>query len=162
MQFYIKSREEVERFNNHRVHHVIISIYSPQKNGYYLYRQPEPKTNIFTEEVLHLYFDDMKFPTHPDQIERWNEYREVHGEWPYFLFNRDHAIEAKNLIEKWKGKIEEVIVHCAAGISRSAGLATALRDHYSPDEELIHTRKIDPNEWVIKTMKEVLNDNISS
>lgn len=53
------------------------------------------------------------------------------------------------------------VIHCEAGISRSAGVATALSRHYNQDESffLLNYR---PNRWVRKCLLESLEEEIDA
>ncbi len=67
-------------------------------------------------------------------------------------------------VNKWRDSIEEIVIHCYEGVSRSAGVCAALMKYLNGDDSEIWSDKIHyrPNtrcyEFVLKALKkEVLN-----
>ncbi len=162
MKIYIKDRDSAEDSNLHEKPHIIISIIDPiykDDTDRKARRRPIPFRNEYTLDVLYLDFADM-VPPNPLQDYRWEEYKKEHGYYPYYLFTTEQAKLIKFFVELYKDRIDEMIIHCAAGISRSPAVGKALLEHYvapvKQQESFICERRISPNEWVYKTMKEVL------
>ncbi len=108
MKFTVLPRVAAERSNNSNVPHIIISIYTPGDVP------ARPITNSYTQEVLSLCFDDL-----PTYIPDWKGRELVY-------FNRELSIQILDFVDKYRDLVKEVIIHCDAGISRSAGVAVAL------------------------------------
>lgn len=53
----------------------------------------------------------------------------------HYDFTDNHAMDVLDFTEKWKHKAAYVIVHCAAGRSRSPGCAAALSKIYFGDDQ---------------------------
>lgn len=58
----------------------------------------------------------------------------------------------KDFIDKYKDQVEEIVVHCAAGISRSSAVAAAIALYLEEDEKAIiwNNYKYRPNRLVYK------------
>ncbi len=87
--------------------------------------------------VLRLHFHDIDVP-----------------EEPYVLFNDQHANEIINFLEDVAetGEIEGALVHCQAGISRSAAVAKWIAERYGlgfPEKCMLY------NKHVYRTLREV-------
>lgn len=92
---------------------VIISINTPGY-GTYLYSNK----NII--DILPLYFNDIV-----------RDYAEN------IAPRSEDFIGLKDFIDRHKNNVEEIIVHCAAGISRSSAVAAAICQYLNLDEEKI-------------------------
>jgi predicted protein tyrosine phosphatase len=101
-EFVVLSREEAELYEP-RGKEICISISDPDAS-------PARVSSRFAA-VLRLNFDDV--------IER--------GEPSDILFAEDHAREIRKFLDAWP-KVERVMVHCNAGVSRSPGVALGLCD----------------------------------
>jgi predicted protein tyrosine phosphatase len=146
MQFSVLSRGEVEYLpNDVSVPHVIISITNPGT------APARVRMNDNTLQVLRLEFEDME--DNPNY--RTAMYAKAFGEPK--LFNRRQAQQIKQLVENVEP--EMVVVHCEAGISRSAAVAAALSKHYNGDDRgiWVSTRYF-PNKLVYNVLLDVLNN----
>ena len=76
--------------------------------------------NPFTEDVLTLHFDDMETADQWD-IQQYN----VIFKRNCVLFNKEMAEQIYNFFQKNKS-VENLMIHCHAGISRSAGVGSFL------------------------------------
>jgi len=101
-EFVVLPREEAELYEP-RGKEICISISDPDAS-------PARVSSRFAA-VLRLNFDDV--------IER--------GEPSDILFAEDHAREIRKFLDAWP-KVERVMVHCNAGVSRSPGVALGLCD----------------------------------
>jgi len=67
-------------------------------------------------------------------------------------FSREHAKKILEFYHKYKNKTKHFVVHCAAGMSRSAGVTAALyRIHFNEDNEKYWTEYL-PNTLVYRTI----------
>lgn len=56
------------------------------------------------------------------------------------------AVNIAQFVKKWNGKIHSIIVHCEAGVSRSAGVAAAIMKYiYNNDETIFNSYRYCPN-----------------
>lgn len=74
------------------------------------------------------------------------------------LFNKDHANQIKNFVVQHLHEIEVIVVHCAAGQSRSAGVAAALHRVLNGDDSVIfNDKRYTPNMWIYQTLLKEYN-----
>lgn len=67
----------------------------------------------------------------------------------------EEAVQIETFVERHKDKM--IIVHCDAGVSRSAGIAAALLKHYNGDDsEIFDNPRYVPNMLCYRTMLNVL------
>ena len=67
----------------------------------------------------------------------------------------EEAVMIKSFVERHKDKL--IIVHCDAGVSRSAGIAAALMKYYNGDDsEIFDDTRYCPNMFCYRTMLNVL------
>jgi predicted protein tyrosine phosphatase len=105
MELFVYSRSAFEAVRPHDVPHVVISITSSTADI------ARVRDNPFRRDILRLSFPDA------DAASALFAERD--------LFSREHASSIWTFIRRHKD-IERVIVHCDAGISRSAAVAAAL------------------------------------
>lgn len=72
------------------------------------------------KDVFPLFFDDID--------------REYEG---YKACQESDFVGLRDFVDKWKDKVEEIIVHCHAGISRSSGCAAAICQYLRLEDEFI-------------------------
>lgn len=121
-------------------HTDVISINDPRDN--YLFN-PSQGTNI-----LSLVYHDIT----PDHL-RYDRYSSE------YLFNKEHATEVINFLER-RDSTKPLLVHCFAGISRSAATALFAGLMYGHDVEklvLAHPR-IYHNPWILQVLREVYKE----
>lgn len=108
---------------------VIISINSLNNDSTYFY------FNNKVVDILPLYFNDIE-KDYGDSIAP----------------KQEDFIGLKDFIDKYKDDVEEIIVHCAAGISRSSAVAAAICQYLDLDEENIiwANHQYIPNKLVYK------------
>lgn len=69
------------------------------------------------------------------------------------LFNLKMANEIKDFVDKYKNSVDKIIVHCLAGISRSAAVACVISRYLNgSDEEIFKSGRYFPNRLVYKIM----------
>lgn len=93
----------------------LISISEPDEDS--------PRLHNDWEDILYLHFDD---------IDR--ECPSIGGR-ELVLFNKTQAGKILNFVEKYKGSINTLVIHCLAGISRSVGVQVALAKIYLDKDE---------------------------
>lgn len=83
---------------------------------------------------------------------------DIEVELPIFeLFSMFHAEEIKNFVDSYRDKVNTIIVHCTAGISRSGAIGCCLARYLNgSDEYLLKTGKYVPNKHIYKIMCKVL------
>lgn len=83
--------------------------------------------------VLYLFFDD-----------------EVVGD---NTFSDEQAEQVIRFVDVWKSAVERLVVHCDAGVSRSAAVCAAMKRHLGFDDQDIFTsRQYEPNPLVYATL----------
>ena len=108
---------------------IIISISSRNQ------KKPNIFKNHLIKDILYLNFDDIE-----EQTENG------------VLMNYDDAVKIKEFVDKWKDGISNIVVHCQAGISRSAGVAFALKRVLNNNlENCFKIPKFAPNMLCYKT-----------
>jgi predicted protein tyrosine phosphatase len=134
MKLIVKSRRLAEQSNTLKGPHVIISIRNPGSKPVDLALNPD------TVGVIYFKFDDIdRMPAEGSST--WH----VLGKKP-ILFDVEMARGAVEFLREniKEHGIESVIVHCEAGISRSAGMAAV-------------NRAYNPNRLVYRLMLEALH-----
>ena len=83
--------------------------------------------------VLYLFFDD-----------------EVVGD---NTFSDEQAEQVIRFVDAWKSKVERLIVHCDAGVSRSAAVCAAMKRYLGfDDEDIFKNQQYEPNPLVYETL----------
>jgi len=114
----------------------VISITDPEYDNVVL--------NIDEEKVLRLCFHDVD-----------DKYA---GNLPYIVkFNTDMAKQVSSFLESHN--IQHLVVHCEAGISRSAGMAAAICEHLQNGQNEFKTHPFIPNQLIYKLTLEALKGN---
>jgi predicted protein tyrosine phosphatase len=124
----VLSQSEAERYISHKPY-AIISITDCN-----IEKQPTFMQSQFLMGILRMEFDDV----------------DTHTEG-YTLFNSKQALQILDFVESIKDDIEILVVHCWAGISRSAGVAAAIDDLYIESDKRWFTVK-SPNYHVYRTI----------
>lgn len=149
MDFFVRSRGEMEYLQNDVcVPHAIISITNPGS------APAKVKQNDCTLGLLRLEFDD----TEEDPLANADMYRRkmyVQAFGKPKVFSRRQAQSISNFVEHLQP--DAVIVHCEAGISRSAAVAAALSLHYNGTDGWVwQSGRYNPNKLVYRILVEVL------
>jgi hypothetical protein len=144
----ILSREEAEGISAHVIlPHAIISIGEPEPR-----REGSPDQAKFADNDLRLGLLRLKFYD-IDMLSITNagykhEIQESGGKG---LFTDEQAVQVVDFVDGMKGKIEVLICHCEAGISRSSGMAAAINLVVNgSDEEIFKNIKYLPNMFVYR------------
>ena len=92
-------------------------------------------------DILSLVFDDVEY-----EIENTK------------LMSVEDSLEIKNYIDIYKERIQDIVIHCTAGISRSAAIGCALSRYLNGDDtNLFKTGQYMPNKHVYRLMCSALN-----
>lgn len=119
MKLLVKSRAKAVWGNSCDEPHVIVSIRNPESDA------PKLATNNHTKGIIFFEFDDL------DRIpEKGSATHKALGN--PILFDAEMADTVIALLRQTE--VRAVIVHCEAGISRSASLAAALAKHFNGDD----------------------------
>ena len=92
-------------------------------------------------DTLKLWFDDIWEKEHEDEDLK--------------LMRKTDAIKIKMFIDTYKDKVNNIAVHCTAGISRSGAVGCVISRYLNGDDSyLLATGKYIPNKYVYKLMCE--------
>lgn len=143
----ILSRKKAEGISAHIIlPHAIISIGEP-KPWREDYAPPEFADNDLRLGVLRLEFYDIDMLS----ITNAGYKHDIEKSGGKGLFTDDQAFQVVNFVNEMKGKIEVLICHCEAGISRSSGMAAAINLTVNgSDEEIFKNVKYLPNMFVYR------------
>jgi predicted protein tyrosine phosphatase len=105
---------------------IMISIQDTSQNNVKFNRNP--KINA----ILRLFFSDIEY-----EIESG------------IMMSKNDAKTLKDFIDLWKEKVGTIIIHCQAGISRSAGVAASIEKYLNGEmmelEDIWNNHKYSPN-----------------
>ena len=79
--------------------------------------------------------------------------------YPWKLFDKEQARAMIDFLDNLPDHVDAVIVHCEAGISRSAAVALFIQDYYGASLTLSFRDTSMYNRHVRRTLDEVYNDN---
>ena len=130
MEFLTLSKQEVEDLSHYRgiLHpHILISIHGTNE-------KVKLPTSPYLRDTLELEFDDLTKP--------------LDG---YYLFDTDQARQILNFVERNCHRVNLIITHCHAGISRSAGVNGALSKILNNSDDKIFKTRV-PNMHVYTTI----------
>lgn len=68
----------------------------------------------------------------------------------YYSIHKDDSDKVAEFVNKYKNEIDSILVHCSAGISRSAGLAAALSLYLNNDDSKFFSGPYRPNRLVYR------------
>lgn len=136
MNFYVCSRENAKRMSYKICEPtLIISITDPNKMPNNFAKNPNIKS------ICRVMFDDI------DKNEEKEGY--------LIAMTEKDAEKIKSCVEKHKDKVDCIIVHCEAGISRSSGVMAAIQKYLiGSDEAIFNNAKYCPNMHCYKMMLE--------
>jgi len=132
MEIFVYSRDAFEAVRPHEVPHVVISITSSPDDAV------PPRPNAACRGLLRLSFPDAEAPS-----ERFSE-----GE----LFSRAHASQIWEFVDLHRSRIERIVVHCDAGVSRSSAVAAAIARVIHGDDAEFFGGRHRPNMRVYRTL----------
>lgn len=69
------------------------------------------------------------------------------------LMNKTHAREIRKFVDNFKHKVNHIVIHCTAGVSRSAAVGFTLERYLNEDDKhLFESRQYHPNKLIYKLM----------
>jgi predicted protein tyrosine phosphatase len=134
MEIFVYSRSGLDAARPHEVPHVVISITSSPDDVARLRKNPA------CVGVLRLSFPDVETASELHPEER--------------LFSRDHATTIWSFVQQHRSAIERIVVHCDAGVSRSAAVAAALARTLDGDDAQFFAGRYRPNMRVYRMLLE--------
>lgn len=134
MDVYVYSRSAFDAVRPHEVPHVIISITSAHDDLARIRDNPK------CLGVLRLSF--------PDAETASEQYPES------ALFSAEHAEAIWSFVLEHRERIERIIVHCDAGMSRSPAVAAALLRAFDVDDSTLFGGRYRPNMRVYRMLLE--------
>ena len=140
MNIKILSRKNAVRlsYKELEIPKVIISVSDPYKENAKFNRE-----NKSIKDVLYLSFYDIDYET--KDIYRGFEPMQT-----------DDAQKIRDFVLKWQNNVGEIWVNCEEGISRSAGIAAALKEHFGEDSKpIFECDSYSPNELCYNLVKSV-------
>lgn len=138
MKWAVFSRREMQRYawREHNETSVVISINSSSE--FFLKIPHNPKNGI--KKLLSLSFDDVDKKQYDDMI--------VDGYGSVVLMSEQDAARIVSFVKKYKDSVDGIIVHCDAGVSRSAGVMAAIVKWLTGDDSKIFSDlRFHPNMW---------------
>lgn len=91
-----------------------------------------------TGEILQQYIDDKG---------------QVYYEVNYDVFTQSQANVIADFVNEWYGKVDLIVVHCNAGISRSSGICAAILNYKKGDDSCIwQSKRYRPNKYCYKLL----------
>lgn len=136
MDIFVYSRSAIEAVAPHEVPHVIISITSSADDVARL------RTRETCRGILRIAFPDADAPS-----ERFREDE---------LFSSAHAAQIWRFVLDQRAHIERIVVHCDAGVSRSAAVAAAIARVFLGDDAEFFQGRYRPNPRVYRMLIEGL------
>lgn len=123
--------------------HIIISIVEPREMPIQF---ADNKTRL---AVLSLGFYDLDY-----NPERWGEKdtHEIVETYGHGIFTLDQAKQIIDFVEKWKNEAKIIMVHCAAGVSRSSAVAGAISLVLNGKDQKFFSSPYIPNQFVYHTI----------
>ena len=138
MNFYVYSRQKAKK-ESYKIKEptLIISVTDPSAS---LNNFSHDNRNIIA--ICRLQFDDVTPETKGD------------GE---VLMTAADAKKIKDYVLAYKSRVENIIVHCEFGISRSAGIAAAICEYLTGDpSKILESREYCPNRYCYRLTLDTL------
>jgi predicted protein tyrosine phosphatase len=70
--------------------------------------------------------------------------------------SQEDAEQIAAFVGRWWGQVATIVVHCHAGLSRSTGVAAAIRNHHGQDERDLYDSPRNPNRHCLALVTEAL------
>jgi predicted protein tyrosine phosphatase len=141
MQFVVLSRDAVQKFDCEKPY-ILISITCPKDT------EPTLLASKTRLGVLKLRFHDWDNHAKEHLTTKYKDEVDA-GKWVFF--NEEHARKIIKFVKEYQDKVEVIVVNCAAGISRSAGVAASLSKCMTGDDIYFFNHYL-PNSLVYATM----------
>jgi predicted protein tyrosine phosphatase len=134
LKFYVFSRAMIEAIAPHEEPHLIISVTSAVTD------QARLRAGALRRGVLRLSFLDADAPTAEMPEEQ--------------LFSNEQAAKVWSFVANRPADVTLIVVHCDAGVSRSAGIAAALAKVFLGDDTEFFGGRYRPNRRVYRAVLE--------
>ena len=151
MKWAVFSRREMQRYawQEHNETSIVISINSSCE----LFLEIPYNSKNGIKKLLSLSFDDITDDTYSDMVEECPEYVTEHSA---VLMSKQDAARIVAFVKKYKDSVDGIIVHCDAGVSRSAGIMAAIMKWLTGDDsKIFNDLRFHPNMWCYRL---VLNE----
>lgn len=109
-------------------------------------KQPHIHSHEMLRDWLALQFDDV-YPQHCF---------DESGARLFCEMSEDDAKRIAAFVFRWWGQVATIVVHCHAGLSRSTGVAAAIRTHHGQDESDLYEAPRNPNRHCLALVSEAL------
>lgn len=136
------SREEAQRYRSSEPY-VVVSLTDTDA------QQPHIEQHAMLQDWLALHFDDV-YPQH------------CFDEGGTRLFCEMSEADASRIaafVHRWWGRVATIVVHCHAGLSRSTGVAVAIRAHHGQDHSDLYESPRNPNRHCLALVVEALKSS---
>lgn len=141
MNIQVFNREAFEHYKTDHPH-IAISITDPSSESSKLINEKNSLLDVFQ-----LQFHDLDKETGNLKYDK-------------FIFTEDNAKKILEFVIKYENIVDTILVHCEAGISRSAGIAGALSLIYNNNDEHFFSMYL-PNMLVYRTILEVYQNEFA-
>lgn len=157
MKFVVMSRRDAVQYSYvaHMESSVIISIC----DSYSLFPKFKRMKSNGIKAVLNLSFDDVQLPSGASERYIWKKDEgllfDTLDNSPYVVISEEDAKNIVSFVKKWYNKVDTIIVHCNAGISRSSGVCAAIMKGMTGDDsQIFDNPKYVPNTTCYKVVLE--------
>ena len=156
MQFEVMSRRKAVKYTKreHKESSIIISI----SDSYDFFPNFDNRHDNGVKSILNLSFDDVQELTGESKRYLKKDEGIIFDNLTgvsYSLISKDDATKIVNFVLAWKDKVDKIIVHCNAGISRSSGVCAAIMKALTgSDMEIFNNPKYYPNTTCYKVVLE--------
>lgn len=133
------SRDEAEIFESSEPY-VVMSLTDSDA------KQPHIQPHPMLQDRLELHFDDV-YPQHCF---------DESGSRLFCEMSEGDAQRIAAFVRRWWGRVSTIVVHCHAGLSRSTGVAAAIRVHHGQDERELYELPRNPNRHCLALVSEAL------
>lgn len=140
----VLSRDDAVKFSHTTDYatYAIVSINDSKSH------KPEFFDSPYLEAVEYFFFDDL------DCEEDRGEFARM-----YTVISDNDAASIAKFVNEWYNKVDILVIHCYAGISRSAGCAAAILEHFTGDASQIYNDKNKvPNKLVYEKVLNALKN----
>lgn len=157
MKFVVMSRRDAVQYSyiTHIEKSVIISIC----DSYDLAPKFKRVNSNGIKDILSLSFDDVQLPSGASERYIWKKDEglllDTLDNTPYVVISEKDAKDIVSFVKKWYDKVDTIIVHCNAGISRSSGVCAAIMKAMTGDDsQIFESPKYMPNTTCYKVVLE--------
>lgn len=157
MKFVVMSRRDAVQYSYvaHMETSVIISI----SDSYSLPPQFKKMKSNGIKDILPLFFDDVQLPSGASERYIWKKDEglllDTLDNSPYVVISEKDAKDIVSFVMKWYDKVDTIIVHCNAGISRSSGVCAAIMKAMTRDDsQIFENPRYMPNTTCYKVVLE--------